>query len=158
MVELEKKHKIYYKIHRARSSGILFYILSILVLATSIWMFIDQKNIILLLTGISLFLIINIITEIIGTKGSTLYIASNGITREMGILGKEYTTVNYEDVLRTTITQSLILRMLSYGDIEIDTAGMEEAELDFKNIPNPHKYKKIIDGLIDKANTAVKKK
>ena len=158
MVELEKTHQVYYKIHRARSSGILFYTLSILVLATSIWMFIGQKSIILLLTGISLFLIINIITEIIGTKGSTLYIASNGITRETGILGKEYTTVNYEDVLRTTITQSLIQRILNYGNIEIDTAGMEEAELGFKNTPNPHKYKQIIDKLIDKANTVVKKK
>ena len=159
MVELSKKHKIYYKINKARASALLLYILAILILIASIWIYLNLiENIRIILSGIIICFLIILLTEIVGTRGSILYIESDGIKRERGILAKEYVSVNYEDVLRTTVKQSLIQRMFNYGDLSIDTSGMEKAELDFKNMPNPEKYKGVIDRMIDKANTMIKKK
>ena len=157
MVKFSKKYQVYYKVKQARAHYSLAYLICIGIIIAAGWNYYLFKNMVHLIWGAGIPIVIIVLIESIAIRESILYLASNGITRERGILGKEFITINYEDIVRTRISQNIIQRILNEGNLDIDTSGMEESEMDFKNIPTPEKYKKIVDELSDKAKTLVTK-
>lgn len=143
-----EESKIYYRIDPARTAYLKYYILAVIFLVLSIWgsSFFGS---ILLIVGVVIFILIVTLVEFLRRFSITLYIKADGITKEIGILNKEYTEIDYEKILRTKVKQRFLDRILNTGDFEIDVAGMAEAEMQFEHISKPMKYKKIIDKLIE---------
>jgi len=145
--------QIYYKLTVSRKKYWKIYLLSLLLLGLFIFLyfFVGFKNIVgfvLVIGGIICLLTIEF-KHFIGDK---FYIADYGISKTTGVFSKSYSDFNYKDILRTTVTQSFMKGILNYGDMYIDIAGMEESEMVLKNIPNPLKYKKFIDDMVDLLN------
>jgi uncharacterized membrane protein YdbT with pleckstrin-like domain len=54
-----------------------------------------------------------------------------------GLLSLSVTNLRIDRVRYTSFTRSFLQRMLSYGDVRVDTAGTGETELVFGGVPDP---------------------
>ncbi len=79
------------------------------------------------------------------TKYDHLSIRDDEIVWTHGLLSKQYTEINMSSVRTVRVTQSLLQRMLSAGDIAIFTAG-DAPELVIKGMPNPDEIREHIKG------------
>jgi len=142
---MEKSIKI--KIRHSRTKYILIYVLALIAILSPFYLAnYDIK--INLQYGLIIAIILVIVIEILVHK-SHLLIRNEGIRKEEGIIKKVYIDINYQDIVRTTVKQSGIARLLKYGTLEIDASGREGTEMTMKNIYKPLKVKEIIDHLID---------
>lgn len=72
------------------------------------------------------------------TRWSTRYVfTTKAIYEKTGVLSLSVTRVPIERVQNTAFNQSLIERLLSYGDIAVYTAGSGGVNLGLSNVPDP---------------------
>lgn len=55
-----------------------------------------------------------------------------------GLVSRSVTNLRMERIQSTSFSQSFVGRLLSYGDVHIDTAGGDEVEIKFRNVSNPN--------------------
>lgn len=142
------------KITPARRSFLLSYLLIIILILGPVYLwFFTKYNYIytFIVSGIG---IIWLIYEEVKTHiKQVIYLDENGISERRGIFNKTRVDLNYKDILRTTATEKFPFgRIFKYGDLMIDAAGMQEAEMVMKDISNPNKIKDQIDAIVDEIN------
>lgn len=69
------------------------------------------------------------------------------------ILSQNETTLSVTNVTNITVNQSVLGKLLNYGDITIESAGSSVAEIRYERLGNPIKLRELIydlkDGRID---------
>lgn len=76
-------------------------------------------------------------------------ITSEEVYKKTGILSRDVTQLRLDRVQNTSFSQSLVERLLSYGDIRVDTAGSGATELVFEDINRPDEVNGIITRQLD---------
>lgn len=76
-----------------------------------------------------------------------------------GLISRDVTQVRLDRIQNTSYNQSVLERFLSYGDVEIYTAGTSTEDIVFRSVPNPERVKRILTHLLSeqarRANTRV---
>lgn len=65
-----------------------------------------------------------------------------------GLISRDVTQVRLDRVQNTAFDQSVVERFLSYGDVEIYTAGTGTEDIELRDVPNPERVKKTLTGLL----------
>ena len=76
-------------------------------------------------------------------------ITSEEVYKKTGIISRDVTQLRLDRVQNTNFSQSLAERLLSYGDIRIDTAGTGATELVFEDIHRPEEVNGILTRQLD---------
>lgn len=76
---------------------------------------------------------------------STRYaITTNEVYRKDGLFSRQVTSLRLDRVQNTSFEQSFLERLLSYGDVRIDTAGTGGTEIIFEAVSNPQKVSSLL--------------
>lgn len=76
---------------------------------------------------------------------STQYVVTtDGIYRKSGLLSREVTAVPLDRVQNTAYSQSPLQRLLSYGDVRVDTAGTAGTELVLEAVADPGEVTAVV--------------
>lgn len=86
---------------------------------------------------IALIGVIGLLIELISWFSRVYVVTTEEVYRKHGIISRKVTNMNHGQIQNTTFTQSVLGRLLSYGDVKVDTAGGEGAEVVFKYVRNP---------------------
>lgn len=65
-----------------------------------------------------------------------------------GLVSRDVTQVRLDRIQNTAYNQSILQRILGYGNIRIYTAGTSTEDLTFQNVPNPERIKGILTELL----------
>ncbi|PSP72944.1 hypothetical protein BRC86_10740 [Halobacteriales archaeon QS_3_64_16] len=76
-------------------------------------------------------------------------ITSEEVYQKTGILSRDITQLRLDRVQNTKFSQSLVERLLSYGDVRIDTAGTGDTELVFVAVDHPEEVNRILTEQLD---------
>ena len=106
------------------------------VIKKSAWKAFDLLGILLAIT------IIPIVIRIILLKSDKTYFYENRIISKYGILSKNETETAFVGVSAISVHQSLLGRILGFGDIHIDVIGKWKVTI--KGAKNPMKAKEIL--------------
>lgn len=79
-------------------------------------------------------------------RAETFYIFENGVARGYKLLSTSREFAEYEKIQNLEVNQSFIDNILGIGNIKVDTAGGDGAEVKFYGIGNPYAIEKIIRG------------
>ena len=76
---------------------------------------------------------------------STRYaITTNEVYRKEGLLSRQVTSLRVDRIQNTSYKQSFLERLLSYGDVHIDTAGTGGTEIIFEGVSNPQEVSGLL--------------
>ena len=76
---------------------------------------------------------------------STQYaITSGDVYKKTGILSRSVEQIPHRRIQNTTCSQSIFERVLSYGDLEIYTAGSDTHDIAFEDVPKPMELNTIL--------------
>ncbi len=73
-----------------------------------------------------------------------------------GLVSRDVTQVRLSRVQNTAYSQSVVERVLSYGDIKIFTAGTSTEDLVFKSVPRPEYVNRILTDLLGEHDRGVR--
>lgn len=65
-----------------------------------------------------------------------------------GLISRDVTQVRLDRVQNTAYNQSILERLLSYGDIYVYTAGTDTDDISFQNVPRPDQVKNTLTELL----------
>ncbi|PSQ45874.1 hypothetical protein BRD17_00710 [Halobacteriales archaeon SW_7_68_16] len=83
---------------------------------------------------------------------TTIYVLTNQeIYSKSGIISRDVTHIRYERIQNTSMDQTILGRVLSFGDIIVFTAGTSLQELILDDVPNPSKLGEIVADRLDEA-------
>lgn len=77
--------------------------------------------------------------------GTRYRVTEEKVTAEYGILSKNSTTINLQDIRNVELSQSGLERLLGYGDIAFSTAGTGGTEITFNKVPKPNNIKQRVE-------------
>lgn len=77
-------------------------------------------------------------------------VTTNEVYKKTGLLSRRVTTLRLDRVQNTTFTQSLGQRLLSYGDLYIETAGTGGTEMVFKSVREPQRVSSLLTEQLDR--------
>jgi uncharacterized membrane protein YdbT with pleckstrin-like domain len=79
------------------------------------------------------------------SRWSTRYVfTTKAVYEKRGLLSRTVTQVRFDRVQNTAFEQSLIERSLSYGDIDIYTAGTGGVNLSLRDVPDPKRVNALV--------------
>ncbi|WP_435076529.1 PH domain-containing protein [Halococcus sp. AFM35] len=79
------------------------------------------------------------------SRWSTRYVfTTRAVYEKRGLLSRTVTQVRFDRVQNTAFEQSLVERSLSYGDIEIYTAGTGGVNLSLGDVPDPKRVNALV--------------
>lgn len=78
------------------------------------------------------------------TRSMTLTVTNKRTRLREGILAKQTTEVQHDDVRNLQIDQSAVQRLLSVGDLAISSSGQDDLEVVAKGIPSPGEIAALI--------------
>ncbi len=110
------------------------YLLAGLIAAYAAWLLYNRFTGFALPVGllaISAAIVVVVELFIITTE---LHLSHSNVVYRVGILSKDVRTIHYAKITDVRLTQSIVQRIFSIGDLYINTAGTYENEIDFKNI------------------------
>lgn len=81
-------------------------------------------------------------------------ITSEQVFHRSGILSRNIDQVRMEQVQNTSCNQSIVERLLSFGTVQLDTAGTANIELDLWGIHRPRKVNRIVTNRLNEMSTA----
>ena len=81
--------------------------------------------------------LISLIYWFVRTRYDSLTISNERTTWARGILDRETSEVQHDDVRNIQIKQTFLDRILGVGRIAISSAGQDEMEIDVRDVPNP---------------------
>jgi uncharacterized membrane protein YdbT with pleckstrin-like domain len=79
---------------------------------------------------------------------SRYLIADGNIESSRGIIAREISSIQVEDVRNINVRQSILQRLLGYGDVEFSSAASAEAEVVFDDVANPIWVKEKVQSLL----------
>ncbi|MFC6764613.1 PH domain-containing protein [Natrinema soli] len=65
-----------------------------------------------------------------------------------GLISRDVTQIRLDRVQNTSFDQTILERMLSFGDVRIYTAGTSTEDLTFRDVPDPEQIKSILTQLL----------
>ncbi len=148
----EKPEKVVKVVKRSRRGLLFTYVLVILFfyLAYYSW-FVKGRSKTLDLFG-SLFFLIGIFIWIYGEvkiNYKKLIISNKRAVLQEGIFQRHSTTIKYSSITEVVAKQSLMQRLLNYGDLSIRTSGAKkDYELSIEKVPRPFKVKEVLEHFI----------
>lgn len=133
------------------------------------WVLLCFGAILLVLSGVSLFggsqgeaamlaalglaLVIAMGGRIAYLKFSALYtVDGDAITARYGLVAHKTRQVRATHVRSVSVSQSLVGRLLGFGDLEFASAGTGDAEIVFRRIRNPNGMKKSVSQILGSAS------
>ncbi|MDD3753342.1 MAG: PH domain-containing protein [Methanobacterium sp.] len=131
--------------------GIFYYFRTIIAAAITlqeymvqmVWLPLIQGTFYLLLI-IIIFLILSIIFDILSWRGKNYQLTNQRVVVQKGILRRKRSSIQYPKIQDIDISQGIIDRIISAGDIEI-YGGHEYTNIVLENIPNPREVEDMID-------------
>lgn len=78
-----------------------------------------------------------------------VYLKSNVIEFHKGRLGLNYAVpvLDYDDIREIRIDQTVVQRILGFGEVSISTAGSDIREMQIEGVPQPHQFKLLVERL-----------
>lgn len=85
-----------------------------------------------------------------------LYVLTDqSIYVKYGLVSRDVTHVRLDRVQNTAYEQSILERLLQYGDVHVYTAGTSTEDVTFRSVPNPARVKRDLTQLLsERAETA----
>lgn len=84
---------------------------------------------------------------------STRYVVTtNEVYRKEGLLSRRVTSLRLDRIQNTSFEQSFLQRLLSYGDVNIDTAGTGGTEITFEAVVRPQEVSKLLTEQLDRVD------
>jgi uncharacterized membrane protein YdbT with pleckstrin-like domain len=84
------------------------------------------------------------------SRWSTRYVfTTKAVYEKRGLLSRTVTQVRFDRVQNTAFEQSLVERSLSYGDIDVYTAGTGGVNLSLRDVPDPKRVKALVTTRLD---------
>ncbi|MEF8936909.1 MAG: PH domain-containing protein [Halovenus sp.] len=80
-------------------------------------------------------------------------ITSSEIYVKYGLLSRDVTQIRLSRIQNTTFEQSILQRLLGYGDVRIYTAGSGTAALLFDDVPDPETVTQLLSDVMGSENT-----
>ena len=82
---------------------------------------------------------------------STRYvITTNEVYRKTGLFSRRVTSLRLDRIQNTSFQQSLFERLLSFGDVHVDTAGSGGTEITFEAVSNPQRVSSLLTEQLDR--------
>ena len=79
------------------------------------------------------------------SRWSTRYVfTTKAVYEKRGVLSRTVTQIRFDRVQNTAFEQSLVERGLSYGDIEVYTAGTGGVNLSLRDVPDPKRVNALV--------------
>jgi uncharacterized membrane protein YdbT with pleckstrin-like domain len=79
------------------------------------------------------------------SRWSTRYVfTTKAVYEKRGMLSRTVTQIRFDRIQNTAFEQSLVERGLSYGDIEVYTAGTGGVNLSLRDVPDPKRVNAIV--------------
>ena len=79
------------------------------------------------------------------SRWSTRYVfTTKTVYEKRGLLSRTVTQVRFDRVQNTAFEQSLVERSLSYGDIDVYTAGTGGVNLSLRDVPDPKRVNALV--------------
>lgn len=95
-----------------------------------------------------LFLILWIIWDLLSWKYTTYTLTNYRVILQKGLIRKNKTYMHYDKIQDINVSQGIIERLISSGDIAI-FGGHEHTRLILNDIPNPKKVEDMINRMIE---------
>jgi uncharacterized membrane protein YdbT with pleckstrin-like domain len=84
---------------------------------------------------------------------STRYVVTtNEVYRKTGLLSRRVTSLRLDRIQNTSFEQSFLERLLSFGDVHVDTAGSGGTEITFESVANPQEVSGLLTEQLDRSN------
>jgi len=96
---------------------------------------------ILLTSFASVFLIIVLYLD---WRYNRLYLTNLRLIKERGIIGKQYMSINLENIENITCNFGILGRIFGYGNLTVESAGTY-GKMAFERMPRPRKIKWMIE-------------
>jgi hypothetical protein len=75
---------------------------------------------------------------------TTVTVTNKRTTFQEGLISRETSEVQHDDVRNLQIDQNILERLLGIGDIAISSSGQDDMEIQVKGIPSPDRLAKVI--------------
>lgn len=76
-------------------------------------------------------------------------ITTNELYEKRGVISREITQFRLDRVQNTSLDQSMLGRVLGYGDLTVYTAGSGDPELTFEWVPEPEEASSVLGRALD---------
>jgi len=84
---------------------------------------------------------------------STRYVVTtNEVYRKTGLLSRRVTSLRLDRIQNTSFEQSFLERLLSFGDVHVDTAGTGGTEITFESVANPQEVSGLLTEQLDRSS------
>lgn len=84
---------------------------------------------------------------------STRYVVTtNEVYRKTGLLSRQVTSLRLDRIQNTSFEQSFLERLLSFGDVHVDTAGSGGTEITFESVENPQEVSGLLTEQLDRSD------
>ena len=80
----------------------------------------------------------------IGTVFTTVTVTTKRTVHRVGIIARNSSEVQHDDVRNLQIDQSILERILGIGDIAISSSGQDDMEIVAVGVPNPERIAKVV--------------
>jgi uncharacterized membrane protein YdbT with pleckstrin-like domain len=85
---------------------------------------------------------------------STRYVVTtNEVYRKTGLFSRQVTSLRLDRIQNTSFEQSLFERLLSFGDVHVDTAGTGSTEITFEAVSNPQEVSGLLTEQLDRTSS-----
>jgi uncharacterized membrane protein YdbT with pleckstrin-like domain len=86
---------------------------------------------------------------VVAHRSTEYVITSREVYKKTGLLSRSVTTLRLDRVQNTSFSQSLLQRLLSYGDVRVDTAGSDTTELVLRGVDDPQEVSGLLSEQLD---------
>jgi hypothetical protein len=93
--------------------------------------------------------------KILLLRHSHRYMLQDGFAKyEYGIIKRETTKIAYSNISNYEVKQSILGRLLNYGDMELASPGTNDSEIKMNSVLGPRLVEVVLEGKIDEARRA----
>jgi len=86
-------------------------------------------------------------------RSTRFAVTSAEVYHKRGIIARNIDELRLEQIQNTSCNQSILQRLLSYGDVELDTAGGSSIEITIYSVSRPRKVNRIISKQLSELST-----
>ena len=91
--------------------------------------------------GVAIFILINASLD---RSTTDYFITTRRVEAEYGILGRNSNEVRVQDIRAIDVRMSGVSALLGIGNVDFSSSGGASVEVQFKNVRNPHRIKRIV--------------
>lgn len=111
------------------------------------------KGISLFAAALGSFALIKVLIQ----RHSHRYMLMDGFAKyECGIISRDTTKIAYSNISNQSVDQSILGRILNYGDMELASPGTGDAEIKMQSVLAPHMVLAVLEGRIAEARQSAR--